>query len=164
MKNKSGLAHSPFFTQVSGYRSGTIHPSKQIKGQESSKQKKDTPPPNSDSDVQSSTVIPRHHDTTIPSNHDTVIPRHHDTMTPRYHDTIRQVQNAIKKFGKEAATHRFTLEEKQAVAELIYNYKQKGIKTSENEIARIALNYLIANYHSQGEKSILAQVLSKAPQ
>src|SRR6266496_2496561 len=60
----------------------------------------------------------------IPSpqkDHDTVIPRYHDTMQPRYHATtdtspknelIETVRKSVKRIGKEAATHRFTLEEK----------------------------------------------------
>src|SRR5690554_1670761 len=65
--------------------------------------------------------------TTIPSNHDTVIPRHHDTtldtMPPRYHDAIIEVvRRAVKEFGKEAATYRFTVEEKKALRNIIFAY------------------------------------------
>lgn len=97
------------------------------------------------------TVIPRHHDTSVSS--------HHDTMQPSYHATIQQVRKAVKEIGKEAATHRFTTQEKQALAELIYRYRQQGIKTTENEIARIALNYLIEDFRQAGKDSILERVL-----
>ncbi len=97
--------------------------------------------------------------TTIFEKPDTVIPRHHDTVPSRYHDTIQTVRKAVKEIGKEAATHRFTVQEKNALAELIYLYRQQGIKTTENEIARIALNYLIADYRQSGKESILEQVL-----
>lgn len=91
---------------------------------------------------------------------DTAIPRHHRTMTPRYHDAIIEaVRVAVKEFGKEAATHRFTLEEKKAIANLVYTYKLLGVKTSENEIARIAINFLLADYREKGERSILHQTL-----
>ena len=50
-----------------------------------------------------------------PPNHDTMQPRNHDTVVSRYHDTtIETVRKAVKVLGKEAATHRFTIEEKRA--------------------------------------------------
>lgn len=91
-------------------------------------------------------------DTTIPSNHDTVIPRHHDT-------TVEAIRAAVKHFGKEAATHRFTPEEKQAVAEVVFTYLRQGIRTNENEIARIGVNFLIEDYRQNGENSVLDKVL-----
>ena len=93
------------------------------------------------------------HATTIPSNHDTVIPRHHDTAT------IEIVRKALKIFGKEAATHRFTLEEKQTLAKIIFTFRQKNLRTSENEITRIAINWLMLDYKKSEEKSILHQAL-----
>lgn len=73
---------------------------------------------------------------------------------------IETVRKAVKQLGKEAATHRFTLAEKQSIADLVYTHARQGYKTSENEIARIAINWLILDYKENGEKSILAQVLS----
>ena len=81
-------------------------------------------------------------------------------MTPRYHDTIVEiVRKAVKEFGKEAATHRFTPEEKRGVADIIYTYQASGIRTSENEITRIAVNYMIQDYKENGENSILDKIL-----
>jgi hypothetical protein len=37
--------------------------------------------------------------------------------------------------------------------------KNKGIRTSENEIARIAVNFLAQEYRKNGENSILAKIL-----
>lgn len=105
-----------------------------------------------------------------PSNHDTVIPRYHDTMQPSNHDTtiprpetdiFEAVRKAVKQIGKEAATHRFTLDEKNLLADIEYTYKRQGIRTSENEITRIAINYFIEDYRKNGEQSILAQVLKR---
>ncbi len=98
------------------------------------------------------------------SKPDTVIPRHHatnrDTMQPRYHDTIIEVvRKAVKELGKEAATHRFTLDEKKAIADILYAYKRRGVKTSENEIARIAINFVISDYEENGENSVLHKAI-----
>lgn len=94
--------------------------------------------------------------------------RHHDTTTPRNHDiTVSEddmfelTRKAVKQIGKEAATHRFTLEEKNMLADIEYSYRRQGIRTSENEIARIAVNYLAQEYRKHGENSILAKILKR---
>ena len=95
-----------------------------------------------------------------PRNHDTVIPRDHDTTVSRYHDTVIElIRKAVREFGKEAATHRFTVEEKRAIADIIYTYKNRGIRTSENEIARIAVNFIIHDFRENGENSVLDKTL-----
>ena len=67
---------------------------------------------------------------------------------------------AVKLIGKEAATYRFTAEEKKALADLVYTYKRQGIRTSENEITRISVNFILADYEANGENSLLHKVLS----
>jgi hypothetical protein len=103
-----------------------------------------------------------------PPRPDTVIPRHHDTMTPRNHesmvpgeeqDIFETVRKSVKQIGKEAATHRFTLDEKNQLADIEYTYKRHSIRTSENEITRIAINYFIEDYRNNGEASLLAKIL-----
>ena len=86
------------------------------------------------------------------SNHDTVIPRDHDTM-------LEDIRKALKVYGKEAATHRFTSAEKAALAEIIFAYTQKGIRTNENEITRIAINFIIKDYRLNKKKSTLHNIL-----
>jgi hypothetical protein len=94
------------------------------------------------------------------SNRDTTIPRHHDTTVSRYHDTIIElVRKAVRELGKEAATHRFTMAEKKAIADIIYTYKNESIRTSENEIARIAVNFIIEDYRENGKNSVLDKAL-----
>jgi hypothetical protein len=100
------------------------------------------------------TVIPRYHETMTPSNHDTMI-----LMTEE--DMIEAVRKAVKQIGKEAATQRLTLEEKQALDDIEYSYKRQGIKTSGNEIIRTAINYIVRDYQQNGENSILAKVLNR---
>ena len=95
-----------------------------------------------------------------PINRDTTIPRNHDTMAPRVHGVIVElVRKAVKEFGKEAATHRFTQTEKKEISDLIYTYKNQGVKTSENEITRIAVNFVMEDYRENGENSVLHKIL-----
>ena len=92
--------------------------------------------------------------------HGIVIPRHHETMVPRYRDTtIEVIRSAVKVFGKEAATHRFTPEEKRAIKEVVFAYEQRGMRTGENEISRIGVNFLIEDYKLNGESSVLHKAL-----
>lgn len=95
---------------------------------------------------------PRHRATTTPRAHGTTVSRYQET-------TIEAVRKAVREFGKEAATHRFTAEEKKAIADLIYTYKNEGIRTSENEVARIAVNFIVGDYRENGKNSILDRVL-----
>ncbi len=104
------------------------------------------------------TVIPRYHDT----KHDTTTPINHDTMLSKKREDIFEiVRKAVKQVGKEAATHRFTQEEKQALADIEYTYQRQGMRTSENELTRIAINYVVEEYGQHGEQSILAKALKK---
>jgi len=99
-------------------------------------------------------------DTTIPRHLDTTVSRYHDTTTPSIHGVaVEVVRKAVKEFGKEAATHRFTIAEKREVANIIYTYKNSGIKTSENEITRIAVNFIMGDYKENGENSVLHKIL-----
>lgn len=118
-------------------------------------------PPNLNDDAIEPIVrIPKIKKKTINKKNGIVIPRYRDTTVSRYHDTyIEVVRKAVKQFGKEAATHRFTQEEKQEIADIIYTYKSRGVRTSENEIARIAVNYLVEDFKENGEASVLNKVL-----
>lgn len=92
----------------------------------------------------------------------TVIPRYHDTTIPSYQDgMIETIRKAVKQLGKEAATYRFTQEEKKSLGDIVYSYKGRAIKTSENEITRISINFLVEDYRENGKNSILARVLER---
>jgi hypothetical protein len=138
---KTGLADSPFF-----------QPS-QVKN------KPDTPPL-ADTTIEDKKPQKTKKAIKQPSNRDTTIPRYQDTMTPRVHGVaVELVRKAVKEFGKEAATHRFTQAEKKEIGDLIYTYRNQGVKTSENEITRIAVNYIIEDYKENGENSVLNKIL-----
>jgi len=142
---KSGLADSPFFTQPSNNGAITTPPPLVEKPVEE-------PISVSEASEMKPSKTPRYRDTTTPRNHDTMVSSNHDTI-------IQIVRKSVKELGKEAATHRFTVEEKRAVLDLIYTYKNAGIKTSENEVARISINYILEDYKQNGQISILDQAL-----
>ncbi len=89
-----------------------------------------------------------------------VIPSNHAPMPPGSRDAlIEHIRQEVKQTGKEAGTYRITREEKKALMEISYSFRLSGIRTSENEIARIAINYLIQDHKSKGENSILERVM-----
>ena len=47
------------------------------------------------------------------------------------------------------------------LADIEYSYRRQGIRTSENEITRIAINYFVEEYRKNGENSVLAKVLKR---
>ena len=83
------------------------------------------------------------------------------TMGSDQADLIELIRKNVKPVGKEAAFCRFTPEEKSALGDIIYTYKRNGVRTSENEVVRVAVNWLIENYHADGQHSVLAQVLER---
>jgi hypothetical protein len=81
-------------------------------------------------------------------------------MLTRYDDDlIQEIRKTVKAYGKEVSYVRLTPEEKTLLAEIAYIYKSQGLKTSENEINRIAVNFLLIDYESNGRESILSRVI-----
>lgn len=150
---KTGLADSPFFSAPQMKNEATPL-SEKLPIQNAHPVKSDKPKA-IEKDKEAS-----NRDTTTPRLHETMIPNNQDTMTSRYHDAmIEIVRKAVREFGKEAATHRFTVAEKKELADLIYTYKNSGIKTNENEITRIAINFILQDYKENGENSVLHKIL-----
>jgi hypothetical protein len=94
------------------------------------------------------------------STHDSVIARNQDSKLSSNHDSIvEEVRRAVKGIGKDPFFGRFTPEEKRQLAEIAFAYNQQGTRTSENQIARIAVNYLLRDYLLNKEQSLLDKVL-----
>ena len=75
-------------------------------------------------------------------------------------DTVEAIRKVVKTQGREVSFIRLTPEEKAQVSDIVYTYKRQGQKTTENQINRIAINYLLHDYHEHGEQSVLARVLA----
>jgi hypothetical protein len=74
-------------------------------------------------------------------------------------DLIQAIRHVVKRPGKEVSYVRLTPQEKAQLADIVYTFKRQGKKTSETEINRIAVNFMIEDYRMNGENSVLAQVL-----
>jgi hypothetical protein len=74
---------------------------------------------------------------------------------------IETIRKAVKGVGKDSATYRFTPEEKKAMLEISFSYKMQGYKTSENELVRIAINFILEDQKQNGRNSVLQKVLDE---
>lgn len=75
-------------------------------------------------------------------------------------DVIELIRKTVKTPGREVSFVRLTPAEKGRLADVVYTYKRQGVKTSENEINRIAVHYMLHDYFEHGETSVLAQVIA----
>jgi hypothetical protein len=80
------------------------------------------------------------------------------------HDSVEAIRKTVKQVGKEVFFIRVTPEEKHTLGSIVYSfneiYRGEGRKTSENEVGRIALNFLLEDYQENGNNSVLARVLA----
>ncbi len=72
---------------------------------------------------------------------------------------IETIRHVVKDPGKEVSFVRLSPAEKERLVDLVYAFKRQGKKTSETEINRIAVNFILEDYRINGDDSVLAQVL-----
>jgi hypothetical protein len=108
-----------------------------------------TPPPSTAADAQRARKPSSKHASTLASQPDSYLP-----------EAVATIRKVVKAPGREVSFVRLSPQEKGQLADIVYTYKRQGQKTSENEINRIALNFLLADYHAHGEQSMLARVLA----
>ncbi|MCS7002826.1 MAG: hypothetical protein NZ518_08255 [Dehalococcoidia bacterium] len=81
--------------------------------------------------------------------------------SPRYSDAlIEQLRKTVKATGREVSFVRLTMAEKEELIDVLYEFRKRGMKTTENEVNRIAMNYLLLDYRRHGEQSILYRVVA----
>jgi predicted secreted protein len=74
-------------------------------------------------------------------------------------EMIATVRKIVRTTGKEVSFVRLTPAEKAQLADIVYTFKKQGKKTSETEINRIAVNFLMEDYRVSGANSILVRVI-----
>ena len=74
-------------------------------------------------------------------------------------DVIEAIRKTVKAPGREVSFVRLTAEEKGQLADIVYTFKRRGRKTSENEISRIAVNFVLEDYKANKDDSIIAKVI-----
>ena len=72
---------------------------------------------------------------------------------------IQTIRKTVREIGKESLFLRLTPEEKDQLRDIVYSFSKQRPKISENEIGRIALNYLLEDFKANGKNSILAKMI-----
>lgn len=89
---------------------------------------------------------------------------HASTLASIQDDIVETIRKTVKQVGKDTLFVRLTPGEKHQVASVVYAlnemYRGESRKTSENEIGRIAVNFILEDYKANGKESILAKVLA----
>ena len=79
-------------------------------------------------------------------------------------DIVETVRKTVKQVGRDTLYVRLTADEKHQVASVVYAlnevYRGESRKTSENEIGRIGVNFLLEDHKVNGKQSVLARVLA----
>ncbi len=82
------------------------------------------------------------------------------TLSVAEGEEIEAIRQVVKTPGREVSFVRLSPEEKGDLADVVYTYKRQGLKTTENEINRIAINVILADHRANGDASLLARVLA----
>lgn len=85
--------------------------------------------------------------------------KHASTLASNSASVIETIRRVVKNPGKEVSFVRLSPAEKERLVDLVYAFKRQGKKTSETEINRIAVNFILEDYRINGDDSVLAQVL-----
>jgi hypothetical protein len=84
----------------------------------------------------------------------------HASTRANYPDRLIEIlRKAVKEYGREISYVRLTPLEKSLLADIVYTCRKQGTKTTENEINRIAINYMIKDFEAHGKESLLIKVL-----
>jgi len=74
-------------------------------------------------------------------------------------ELIQTIRKVVKEVGKETLFLRLTPEEKERLKDIVYSLSKQRKQISENEVGRIALNYLLEDFRTNGKMSILARMI-----
>jgi hypothetical protein len=157
---KSGLADSPFFAPPKPEVEVTTPPPPAISEKPKVQIKRVASKKNVENTLPAVQSEPENINEMNESKHASNNASMQASKQPLNHDTIIEtIRKAVKYVGKDSSTYRFTPEEKKALLEIGFSYKMQGYKTSENEIMRIAINFLLEDHRENGRNSVLQMVL-----
>ena len=76
-------------------------------------------------------------------------------------EDLEAIRKIVKNPGKEEVLYvRLSKEEKDMLTDISHTYKRQRIKTSDTEMARVAVNVLLEDYRINGANSLLAIMLA----
>ena len=116
----------------------------------------------------STTAAPAEHATpsvpharTPAGKQDSLLASNQASMLALSPEVLERIRKVVKNPSKEEVLYvRLSKEEKDGLADVSYTYKRQGIRTSDNEVVRVAINALLEDYKANGEASLLALLLA----
>lgn len=121
----------------------------------------DVPDPGLASEQGKRTTLPRRHADVATTKRQTEGSNEQASTLAGYpDDLIERLRRIVKGPGREVSFIRLSAEEKMALGDLVYQLKRSGRKTTETEISRIAVNFILADHAENGDGSVLARVLA----
>ena len=116
-------------------------------------------------------VTTRRRDVTTARLPDAAADRRHDSAASRRRgaaaaregarDRATALAQGVQELGTKRTTIRFSRSEKAALREIVHTYDRREIRTTENELTRIAVSWLVEDYRELGEGSVLARVVAQ---
>ena len=98
---------------------------------------------------------------TLSSKQDSMIDSNQALTLSLPPDAFEAIRKIVKNPGKEEVLYvRLSKEEKDRLADISYTYKRQGIRTSDNEVVRVAINALLEDYRTSGANSLLAIIIA----
>lgn len=86
-------------------------------------------------------------------------PEQASTIASTQANVIESIRKVVKDTGKDVAYVRLTSAEKRRLEDAVDAFRRLDAKTSENEILRIALGWLLEDYQARAQSSVLAKVI-----
>ena len=109
--------------------------------------------PNNQARLERASTLSREQASLQSSNHASML-----SLSPKALEFIRKI---VINPGKQDVLYvRLTKEEKDKLADVTYIYKRRGVKTSDNELVRVAVNALLEDYKALGENSLLSIIIA----
>jgi hypothetical protein len=76
-------------------------------------------------------------------------------------ELVERIRKTVRNTGRGQYSYvRVTEEEKAALADFLHAYGRRNTKSSETEVMRIGLGFLLADYEEKGNDSLLIKVLT----
>jgi len=72
---------------------------------------------------------------------------------------IESLRKAVKPLGDKVSYVRLTDAEKDGLREVVVALSRQGLKTTENEVSRIAIAYLLSDHAKNGPDSVVTRVI-----
>lgn len=105
---------------------------------------------------------PKKKPTDVGTSKQVVVPPKVPSVVPTDEESyVDVVRKAVRWPGKEGANLRLTQEEVKKLKDVIRHFEDKGYYTDRTQLTRIALNYALHDFETNGDKSLLSEIMER---